>query len=117
MSPKAQVAVRFLEANLHRKLTVEDIALSVDLSRSGLRYLFKTQIGASPSRYLKEVRLQRSRELLQTSSKPVKEIAYEVGYCDCTRFMRDFKRAYGTRPSQYRSEYRLTPHPNKERSN
>ena len=116
MSPKAQLALLFLEANLHRKLAVKEIAVSVDLTPSGLRYLFKTQIGASPSRYLKEVRLQRSRELLQTSSKPVKEVAYEVGYCDCTRFMRDFKRAYGTRPSQYRSEYRLTPHPNKERS-
>lgn len=105
MNPKAQVAMLFLEANLHRKLTVEEVASSVDLSRSGLRYLFKTQIGAPPGRYLKEARLQRSRELLQTSRKPVKVIAYEVGYCDCTRFMRDFKRAYGMRPSQYRSEY------------
>ena len=60
MSPKTQVAISFLRANLNRSLTIADIAESVGLSRSHLSYLFKTRVGASPVQYLKTVRLEKS---------------------------------------------------------
>ena len=103
MSPKTQVAISFLRANLHRSLTIADIAESVELSRSHLSYLFKNRVGASPVQYLKTVRFENARELLETSLMSVKRIAGEVGYNDCTHFMRDFKKVYGCMPSQYRA--------------
>lgn len=103
MSPKAQLAVLFVQTNLHRRLTVDEIAQSVALSRSRLTHLFHTQVGVSPIQYLKKARLERGRALLETSFDSVKVIAVEVGYNDCTHFMRDFKRAYGLTPSQHRA--------------
>lgn len=105
MSPKTRVAISFLQANLHRAITIAEVAQSVDLSRSRLSYLFKTQVGVSPFQYLKKARIERARELLETSIMSVKVIAAEVGYNDCTHFMRDFKKAYGSRPSEHRDAY------------
>jgi len=105
VSPKIHLAISFLRANLHRAITLADIAQSVDLSASRLCYLFKTQVGVSPFQYLKRARLERARELLKTSLWNVKVIAAEVGYIDCNHFMRDFKKAYDATPSQYRAAY------------
>jgi AraC-like DNA-binding protein len=92
VSPKFQLAISFLQANLHRTITIADIAHVVELSPSRLSYLFKTQVGVSPFQYLKRARLERARELLETSFLSVKVIAAEVGYNDCTHFMRDSKK-------------------------
>ena len=105
MSPKIQIAISLLQANLHRAITVPDIAQAVELSPSRLSYLFKTQVGVSPFQYLKRARLERARELLETSLLNIKVVAANVGYSDCTHFMRDFKKAYGSTPSQYRDGY------------
>ena len=102
MSPKVQRAVVFLETNLHRRLCVAEIAESVELSPSRLTFLFNTDIGMSPVLYLKKARLERARQLLETSATSVKAISVEVGYNDCTRLMRDFKKTYGVTPSQHR---------------
>lgn len=105
MSPKIQLAISFLQANLHRAITVAEIAQSVELSTSRFSDLFKTQVGVSPVRYLKNARIERARLLLETTLLNVKVVAAEVGYNDCTHFMRDFKKAYDATPSQYRVAY------------
>jgi transcriptional regulator GlxA family with amidase domain len=105
LSPKVLLAISFLNANLHRAITAADIARSVDLSVSRLCYLFKTQIGVSPFQYLKNARLEIARQLLETTLLNVKVVAAQVGYSDCTHFMRDFKKAYDVTPSQYRAAY------------
>lgn len=104
MDPKTQAAVSFLRDNLHRRLTLREIAQSVDLSCSRLSFLLKTQLGMTPIVYIKKARLEMARGLLELSLKSVKAIAFEVGYSDPTRFMRDFKKAYGKTPSQYGKE-------------
>jgi transcriptional regulator GlxA family with amidase domain len=105
VNPKVELAVSFLQANLHRAITVADIAQSVELSPSRLFDLFKTQVGMSPFRYLKNARLERARQLLETTLLNIKVVAAEVGYNDCSHFMRDFKKAYDCTPSEYRDAY------------
>lgn len=103
MNPKVELAISFLQGNLHRAITISEIAQSVDLSSSRFCYLFKTQVGVPPFQYLKNVRLERARQLLETTLLNVKVVAAEIGYNDCTHFMRDFKKAYNATPSQYRA--------------
>jgi transcriptional regulator GlxA family with amidase domain len=105
VSPKIQLAISFLQANLHRAITVVEIAQSVELSASRLSYLFKTQVGVSPLQYLKNARLERARQLLETTLLNVKVVASDVGYNDCSHFMREFKKAYDSTPSEYRAAY------------
>lgn len=105
MNPKVELAISFLQANLHRAITVAEIAQSVELSSSRLCYLFKTQVGVSPFHYLKNARLERSRQLLETTLLNIKVLAAAVGYNDCSHFMREFKKAYDSTPSEYRDAY------------
>jgi AraC-like DNA-binding protein len=106
MSPKTQVAISFMEDNLDRAIPIEEIARLVKLSRSRLCYLFKAEVGLPPTQYLKKVRMEKALELLRTSFLDIKEVAAKVGYNDSTHFMREFKKAYGSTPSQHRAGYR-----------
>jgi len=54
----------------------------------------------SPMRYLREVRLERARVLLQARGARVSEVAVEVGFESPAHFAREFKRRYGSPPSR-----------------
>lgn len=58
----------------------------------------------SPIKYLKLLRMEKAKHLLETSFLSVKEITYRVGINDESHFVRDFKKTYGKAPTQYRSQ-------------
>lgn len=95
-----------MEDNLHRPIPIEEIARLVRLSRSRLCYLFKAELGLAPTQYLKKLRMEKALELLRTSFLNINEVAAKVGYNDSTHFMREFKKAYGSTPSQHRASLR-----------
>src|ERR1700730_2547271 len=104
MSPRIQRIADHMNSNLHRKLSLNDLARSANLSRSRMSYLFKTQTGMSPGLYLKTLRLKKACELLETTSISIKEVRANVGMQDQSHFIREFKRVYGVTPSQYRAK-------------
>lgn len=99
------MALTLMESNLDHKLTVAGLARSIQLSRSHLYYLFKREIGMSPKQYLKMLKMEKARGLLESSLLSVKEIAAKVGYDDDSHFMRGFKRTYGLTPSEHRARF------------
>ena len=72
------------------------------LSVSRLCHLFKSYTGMGPARYLKLLRLQRAKKLLEASALSVKEIAARLGYGDPSRFGEDFRRTVGFSPQRHR---------------
>ncbi|GDY13199.1 hypothetical protein LBMAG53_20770 [Planctomycetota bacterium] len=74
------------------------------LSRSRFHTLFAGAFGMSPMRYLRQRRLERSRQLLVGSDLPVSTIAERVGFADQFHFSHAFKIAFGRSPSTYRTE-------------
>jgi len=52
--------------------------------------------------YLRLLRMERAKYLLETSFLSVKEITHSVGLNDESHFVRDFKKAYGAPPARYR---------------
>jgi AraC family transcriptional regulator len=87
---------------LHRKLPLQELAAAAGLSVSRLCHLFKHYAGIGPGQYLKLLRLQRAKKLLETSLLSVKEIAGGLSYHDASRFIEDFRKAYGLPPLRYR---------------
>jgi transcriptional regulator GlxA family with amidase domain len=99
---------RLLNKRLDHPWTVEEMARIVDLSRPHLQKLFKANTGISPVAYLKDVRLQRACELLESTFLQIKRIGYETGHGNDSHFTRDFKKKYGMTPSQYRKSFWAT---------
>jgi AraC-like DNA-binding protein len=83
-------------------LSLESIASHFSMSPSYITRFMKDQTGHSLIRYLGQIRLQRAKELLRTTSLPIMEITERVGYVDTMNFIRNFKKAEGVTPAQYR---------------
>jgi transcriptional regulator GlxA family with amidase domain len=88
--------VRFVLALMehHRAapLSIDELARAVNLSPAHLRRLFQRELGRSPARMWRELRLDHARHLLQTSFLTVKEVMAAAGWNDPSHFSREFKR-------------------------
>lgn len=85
------------------KRSLDEFADSVNLSVWRLCHIFKSEIGMSPIQYLRSLRMERARYLLQTTFLSVTEITRIIGAQDDSHFVRAFKRAYGETPTLYRT--------------
>ena len=88
------------------ELSLTEFAQSVNLSVWRLCHIFKSDVGMPPIRYLRLLRMERAKGLLESSFLSVKEIAFQVGLNDESHFVRDFKSTYGYSPALYRSRFR-----------
>ncbi|HEY7786262.1 MAG TPA: helix-turn-helix transcriptional regulator [Pyrinomonadaceae bacterium] len=93
---------QLMRDNLHRELSLGGLARSVNLSVWRFSHIFRSDVGMSPIQYLRFLRMERARILLETSFLSIKEIAHNVGLNDESHFVRDFKKTYGTSPTLYR---------------
>lgn len=90
----------FVEKNMaDSDLSVETIGAELGLSRVQLYRKIKVLTGQSPVELLRTARLQKGRELLQTTDKTVSEVAYEVGFTAPSYFTKCFKDEFGISPS------------------
>jgi AraC-like DNA-binding protein len=87
------------------ELSLAELAQSVNLSVWRLSHIFKSDVGMPPIRYLRLLRMEKAKHLLESSFLSVKEIAYQVGLNDESHFVRDFKSTYGSSPALYRSQF------------
>jgi signal transduction histidine kinase/DNA-binding response OmpR family regulator/ligand-binding sensor domain-containing protein len=94
---------RIVEEHLSdSEFEIDQLARMLGMSRSQLFRKVKALTGQSPSIFIRNVRLQRGRELLLTTEMNVSEVAYEVGFSKPGYFSDAFMEAYGVRPSQVR---------------
>lgn len=106
MDYRIEELTSIIRANLTRPPSIERMAESINVSVSYLQHLFKRETGISITKYLKELRLQKARGLLETTHLRVKEIRAKVGATDQTHFLRDFKQKFGQTPDRYRKFFR-----------
>lgn len=82
------------------------LARACHLSVSRFAHLFRAVTGTSPLRYLENLRIWKSQELLIGSSAPIKEISQAVGFSDPLYFSKVFRRNLGKGPRAYRKQAR-----------
>lgn len=97
-------AIKYIKQNLSSDLSVEKISLYLGLTREYFTKLFKEETGESPSAFIAKERIKEGKRLLYTTDKSIDEIAYALGYEDCSSFIRVFKRYENTTPLKYRRE-------------
>lgn len=92
-----------IRESLEVDLTIQQIAEDLGVSYSNFRKLFKEFTGISPALYQQDLRLQRAKELLATTSLSIKEIAYRLRFESPDYFSSKFKIKTGKKPSEFRN--------------
>ncbi|MGI9428504.1 MAG: helix-turn-helix domain-containing protein [Bythopirellula sp.] len=88
--------------NLHRKLTITDLAKQVGVSESHFRALFRHREGLPAGAFLAELRMTEAQRLLRETRLPIKRVARAVGYSSAVSFYHSFTRSVAMTPAQYR---------------
>ena len=96
----------YIEMRLDKKIRTTDLA---DLAGYAPYYLtekFKKETGLSIGEYIRQAKVQRAKILLQSTDKPVQDIAAELSFSTPGYFIRTFKETTGETPAQYRKRER-----------
>ena len=99
------LAACFVQNNLHCELSLDEIAATVQLSRSRFNGFFKKVTDLPPARYIKLLKMETARQLLATGFPSTTEVMDKVGIKDHSHFCRNFKRLYGVTPARYRDHF------------
>jgi transcriptional regulator GlxA family with amidase domain len=91
-----------MEANLHRRIPLAELAAVANLSPSHLSRLFKLETRLSPGEYLRKLRMEKALELVAAGLLSIKEVMSVVGYKSKSHFVRDFRKSFRLAPSEYR---------------
>ena len=98
-------AQEFIETNFQNKISVEQLASMLALSRRNLERRFKRATSNTLIEYIQRVKIEAAKKNLETGSKNINEVMYDVGYNDTKAFRNTFKRITGLSPIQYRNKY------------
>jgi len=94
-------ALRFMELNFSRKISVSDIAAHIGINRSYFYSLFKQRTGLSPQEHLTRLRISKACDLFAYPHSTVVAVANALGL-EASVFFRHFKRIVGKTPTEYK---------------
>lgn len=98
-------AQNFIEANYAEKVTVDELADKVNISRRSFERRFKEATNNTPIEYMQRVRIEAAKRSFEASRKNVTEVMFDVGYTDTKSFRDVFKKITGLTPLEYRNKY------------
>ena len=101
-------AINFIENNSDRKISLEDIASELKISKHYLCNLFKQKTGETTSAYINKLRIEKAKKLLLMGDYGVKEIFEEVGFTNQYYLSKVFKKITGMTISEYKQQINST---------
>jgi transcriptional regulator GlxA family with amidase domain len=104
MDARVKVTIDKMRQFVGGRYSVRDVARSVNLSPRRLGQLFRRDVGVSPMKFLKNLRMAKAQSLLESSFLTIKEVTFESGFADVSHFVRDFKQCFGVTPSEFRAK-------------
>ena len=100
LPPHIMGAISFLQANYAKKITAEELAWELGISRTKLMTTFKNHTGITLNNYLTQYRLKEAICCLE-EGETVQATAEKCGFGDPSNFIRAFHARYNTTPMQY----------------
>jgi transcriptional regulator GlxA family with amidase domain len=90
---------RVVEENYTSPISLEELAYLSGRSLSSFKRDFQSIYNTTPAKWIREKRLSKARQMLQSSQMSVADVAYSLGFENPTHFSRVFKQQYGISPS------------------
>lgn len=100
-------ALRFIAANSHRDINVDDVAKALHLHPRTLQRRFREVVDWPIADEIRRVRIERAKRELSHSQRSLSEIARDAGFGDRMRMYDVFRRELGVTPREYRKQRRL----------
>ncbi|MGL5076510.1 MAG: helix-turn-helix domain-containing protein [Waterburya sp.] len=100
---KLRQAIDYINANLDRKLKLDDVAQLIDLSQFYFCHLFKQSTGVAPYQYIIQQRVAKAQQLIKQKKLPLAEIALECGFSSQSQMTQHFRKCVGVTPKAYRN--------------
>ena len=108
---RIRAVVEHLHANLCMRISVADLARSVNMSRWHFCHLFKAEMSQSPSHYMRTLKMREAQRMLLETFLSVKEIRATLGNIDRSHFSREFRNYCGLTPTEFRRRLNMSqPH-------
>lgn len=101
-------SIKYLTDNLHRTLTLQEMANHLNISQSYLSTIYKKYLKKSPIEYFNEIKIEQACKYLKMSDLKIYEIANQLGFSDPYYFSRAFKKVTQLSPREYRQKYKGT---------
>ncbi len=98
-----QRVLTFIQQNLERTISVEDLAREAAMSPSHFSRVFKETVGQTPMQYLLAYRVEQAMVMMKEANRPLGDIALACGFADQSHFSRSFKQVTGQTPRQFRA--------------
>ncbi len=96
--------IEFIEENLEGDLSLEAMAAVVEVSPLYLARAFKSAVGQSPHQYVLQRRLERAKDLLRSTDRPIVDVALSAGFSSQSHLSNWFLRQVGVSPAAYRRQ-------------
>jgi AraC-like DNA-binding protein len=102
---RVKLAMQYIHKHYAENISLNDIAMTANISKSECCRSFKRILRATPFEYLMEYRTLKASELLLKSKKSISTIAFDVGFNGISYFGKVFKKYLDCTPSEYRNKY------------
>jgi transcriptional regulator GlxA family with amidase domain len=97
-------AVKYVQENIHKNLTIRELADKACMSEPNFFRCFKQQYGITPVEYINQQRIHLSMKLLNNTIYSISDICFACGYNNLNYFLKVFKKATGDTPASYRKK-------------
>ena len=97
-----QAALDYIERNLTRELTMDEVASDIAMSYNYFSKRFREYTGCNFPEYINQRRIERAKIYLLDPSLKIAEIAYKIGYHSASTFSRTFQKYEGCYPTDFR---------------
>lgn len=91
----------YIEKRIYTPITIGELCAKFSVSRSSLQMLFKDNLNTSPKKYINDLKLAKSKELIKENKHTISEIAFMLGFNSIHYFSRAFTHYYEISPSEY----------------
>ena len=102
INQKIDIAISSMKHHIETEIDMMQLADELMMSYSYFRKSFKKYTGFSPNQYFQNLKINRAKELLYSTSDSVKEICFRLGYSTPEYFANLFKKCVGKTPLEYR---------------
>ena len=94
---------QYIYNNYKEEIGVEQLAEMVYMAPSYLSCVFKKETGQNLSKFIKSVRMEKAKDLLENSHMKIVNISAEVGYPNTSYFCQSFREYFGVSPQKFRT--------------